>query len=129
MEGVPAWRAALSRIASWVAQALFGTSMRDVTNGFRGVELSLYRDWDLHEEGFAVIMEEMGIVVTTGVEAAEFPSRLGARRPELRATSFTVGPGLILDYIKFPLHVFRKRVFGSFRRLSDLSVPLRKGKQ
>src|SRR5436853_6431602 len=57
--GVPRWRSALSRVGNLTARLLFGLPVRDCTNGFRAVRTDLLSAVDLHENGFAVIMEEL----------------------------------------------------------------------
>jgi len=119
MRGVPAWRASISWLGSKVARLLMGTQVRDVTNGFRGVELAMYSEWNLREPGFAVIMEEMEIVTINGISVAEFPSVLGTRGPGLRGTSFRIGPGLLASYLRYPLRVLRWRVQSRLSLVTD----------
>lgn len=103
MEGVPAWRASLSEIANRFARRMFGTPVLDVTNGFRAVSLDLYASWDLREEGFAIIMEEMQLAVEQDVKIREVPSVLGCRREEVRPTSFRIRPSLVIEYLRYPM--------------------------
>jgi dolichol-phosphate mannosyltransferase len=109
MEGVPAWRAALSGVANRVARRMYGTSVLDVTNGFRAVSLELYESWNLREEGFAIIMEEMHLAVGQDVQVKEVPSVLGCRREEVRPTSFRINLYLIVEYLRYPLQTMLQR--------------------
>ena len=91
----------VSRAGNVVGQALFGTHVRDVTNGFRAVRTDLFRSWPLHERDFAV---------RAGVVPAEFPSVLTARSGGQRPTAFSYSPRLVLRYLRYPLRAARRRL-------------------
>jgi dolichol-phosphate mannosyltransferase len=110
MADVPASRRWVSRAGNVVGQALFGTQVRDVTNGFRAVRTDLFRSWPLHERDFAVIVEELDRALAAGVAPAEFPSVLTARSGEQRPTAFSYSPRLVLRYLRYPLRAARRRL-------------------
>ena len=110
MSAVPASRRVVSRAGNLVGQALFGTRVRDVTNGFRMVRTDLFLSWPLSERGFAVIAEEFDWALRSGVEPAELPSTLTARTGEQRATAFSYSPRLVLSYLRYPLRALLRRV-------------------
>ena len=110
MADVPASRRWVSRAGNVVGQALFGTQVRDVTNGFRAVRTDLFRSWALHERDFAVIVEELDCALAAGVVPVEFPSVLTARSVQQRPTAFSYSPRLVLRYLRYPLRAARRRL-------------------
>jgi dolichol-phosphate mannosyltransferase len=110
MADVPTSRRWVSRAGNVVGQALFGTPVRDVTNGFRAVRTDLFRSWPLHERDFAVIVEELNCALRAGVVPAEFPSVLTARSGGQRPTAFSYSPRLVLRYLRYPLRAARRRL-------------------
>ena len=103
MSSVPLRRRWVSRLGNVVAAALFGTRVRDVTNGFRGAETELICSWPTQERGFAVIVEEFAWALASGIPIAEFPTVLTARSAERRATAFSYSPQLLMSYLRYPL--------------------------
>lgn len=102
VDGVPVWRTALSRLGNHVAHALFGIPVRDCTNGFRAVRTRLLTAVELHETGFAVIMEELYRLRPIAKGYAEVPIVLTSRAEHLRPSSFTFGPRALFAYLKYP---------------------------
>jgi dolichol-phosphate mannosyltransferase len=110
MGDVPSSRRLVSRAGNVVGQALFGTGVRDVTNGFRGVRTDLFRSWALRERDFAVIVEEFDRALAAGVRPVEFPTVLTARSDNQRPTAFSYSPRLVLRYLRYPLRAARRRI-------------------
>jgi glycosyltransferase involved in cell wall biosynthesis len=110
MEGVPAARAAVSVAGNAVGRLLFGTGVRDVTNGFRAARTELLCSWTLTEPGFAVIVEELDWALRNGVEPVEFPTVLRSRTTEQRPTAFAYSPRLVLTYLRYPMRAFGRRL-------------------
>lgn len=110
MEAVPASRRLVSRAGNLVGQVLFGTTVRDVTNGFRMVRTDLFLGWPLQERAFAVIVEELDHALRAGVRPVELPSTLSARTSEQRATAFSYSPRLVLSYLRYPLRAALRRL-------------------
>jgi dolichol-phosphate mannosyltransferase len=110
------FRRLLSRLANFVARLLFRTGVRDVTNGFRAMRTDLFCSWPLNERGFAVIVEEFDCALRSGVQPIEFPTVLGKRTGEQRATAFAAySPRLILSYLRYPIRAFGRRLKPSTR--------------
>jgi len=110
MDAVPTSRSVFTKTGNLVGRTLFGTSIRDVTNGFRGVRTELFLSWPLKETGFAVIVEEMGWALRSGIEIAEFPTVLSARADDQRSTAFTYSPQTFISYLRYPMRTFRGRI-------------------
>ena len=49
----------LSIVGNYIAKFLYKLPLTDLTNGFRAVKLNIYKEMDLKEPGFAIIMEEL----------------------------------------------------------------------
>jgi glycosyltransferase involved in cell wall biosynthesis len=113
MSAVPFSRRSVSKLGNLVAAALFGTSVRDVTNGFRAGETDLICSWPTRERGFAVIVEEFAYALSSGVHIAEFPTVLTARVGEQRASAFSYSAEQLMTYLRYPLRyridVLRRR--------------------
>ncbi len=112
MGSVPFRRQIFSELGNTVGRTLFGTRLRDVTNGFRAVRLDLYLSWPLKERGFPVIVEELDWALRSGIDPVEFPTVLTAREGEQRASSFHYSPELVLSYLRYPVRAQMRR----FRR-------------
>jgi dolichol-phosphate mannosyltransferase len=110
MESVPSWRQAISKGGNAVARRLFGTQLRDVTNGFRAVRTDLFLSWPLAERGFPIIMEELDWALRTGVHPVEFPTILSARTEDLRSSAFTYSAKTIYSYLRYPMHARLRRI-------------------
>jgi dolichol-phosphate mannosyltransferase len=110
MPSVPLSRRLVSRLGNGFARLLFGTPVRDVTNGFRALRTDLFLSWPLQERGFAVIVEELHWALRSGVQPVEFPTVLGSRGEQQRATAFSCGPRTLLSYASYPTCTLRRRV-------------------
>jgi dolichol-phosphate mannosyltransferase len=109
MAAVPFARRFMTRGANLIARPLFGTRVRDVTNGFRAGRTGLMCALPTRERGFAVIVEELAYVLGAGIEPVEFPTSLSARSEEQRPTAFTYRPSLLWSYLRYPLRAFVAR--------------------
>lgn len=112
MDAVEPSRRAVTVTGNRVGRALFGTAVRDVTNGFRAVRTELFLSWPLRERGFAVIVEELDCALRSGVQPVEFPTVLGSRTGEQRGTAFSYDPATVLSYLRYPARAFARRVRG-----------------
>lgn len=112
MAAVDPSRRAVTKTGNVVGRTLFGTGVRDVTNGFRAVRTELFLSWPLREPGFAVIMEELDWALRSGVQPVEFPTELGTRSGEQRPTAFSYDPATVLSYLRYPARAFARRVRG-----------------
>jgi dolichol-phosphate mannosyltransferase len=103
MTGVPWARRLVSRTGNAVARRLFGTPVRDVTNGFRAGRSELLGSWTTREQTFAVIVEEFSYALESGASIAEFPSVLAARTAQQRGTAFAYTAATLWAYLRYPL--------------------------
>ena len=93
------------RITIWgnrVASRLFGMGIKDCTNGFRAVRLSMIYPISFQENGFAVIMEELFHLKLQGARVVEIPYVLTAREDE-SGGKFSYSPTVIWSYLKYAL--------------------------
>jgi glycosyltransferase involved in cell wall biosynthesis len=116
MATVPAARRIVSRTGNLVASTLFGTKVKDVTNGFRAGRTELICSWPTRERAFAVIVEEFAFALRDGVEPVEFPTSLSARSAQQRGSAFSYSPALIRSYLRYPLRAFLERAHLAQRR-------------
>jgi dolichol-phosphate mannosyltransferase len=110
MVSVPFWRQAVSYAGNAVGRTLFGTRVRDITNGFRAVRTDVFLSWPLRERGFPIIVEELDWALQTGVEPVEFPTVLMARQADQRGSTFTYNPRAIYSYLRYPLRAQMRRL-------------------
>ncbi len=116
MASVPLRRRAFSEVGNAIGRYLFGTRVRDVTNGFRAVRTDLYLSWPLHERGFPVIVEELDSALQAQVEPVEFPTVLTARDGGQRASAFPYSPRHILSYLRYPARARLRRLHRAITR-------------
>ena len=110
MSAVPPQRRIVSRAGNVLASTLFGTPVRDVTNGFRAGRTDLICSWPTQERTFAVIIEEFAYAQRDGVVPIEFPTSLSSRSGEQRGSAFSYSPKLIRAYLRYPLRAFLERI-------------------
>ncbi len=103
MRGVPLWRQVPTRLGNWLATRLFGMGIRDCTNGFRAVRLSLFADLTFHERGFPQILEELLALKRQGARGTEIPYVLTARSEGEGTSKFSYRPRVIAAYLKYAL--------------------------
>jgi glycosyltransferase involved in cell wall biosynthesis len=116
MAAVPLRRRWVSRTGNLVAGVLFGTRVRDVTNGFRAARTDVFCSWATTERTFAVIVEEFAMAMRDGIEPVEFPTSLTARTADQRRTAFSYSPSLIWSYLRYPLRERARRLQRIYRR-------------
>jgi dolichol-phosphate mannosyltransferase len=116
MASVPVRRRWVSRVGNRVGALLFAAGIRDVTNGFRAVRLDLWERWPLHETDFSCIVEELYWALREGIRPVEFPSVLGTRSDEQRASSFPYSAHLIGKYLTYALRAGALRITTPTRR-------------
>lgn len=106
MVGVPRHRVVVSVVGNRLAAWLLGVPVADCTNGFRAVRLDLLARMELHERGFAVIMEELYLATCLGATFAEVPHILTSRKAAQGASRFQYRPAVFARYLKYPLKAF-----------------------
>lgn len=102
MSGVPIRRQIPTRLGNALASRLFGMGLRDCTNGFRAVRLSMIVGSELRERGFPSILEELLELKRQGARATEIPYVLTARSSG-DVSSFSYRPKVVLAYLKYAL--------------------------
>jgi dolichol-phosphate mannosyltransferase len=103
MDGVPYRRQLYSIWGNRVASRLFRMGIKDCTNGFRAVRLSLIHDIAFRENGFPIILEELYHLKRRGAQATEIPYTLTARQQGEGRSKFTVSWNTIWGYFKYAL--------------------------
>jgi dolichol-phosphate mannosyltransferase len=104
--GVPRWRVLISVIGNRVAGWLYGLPIRDCTNGFRAIRLSVFSQMKLLENRFSIIMEELYWAKMMGCSVTDVPNTLTDRSAEQRPTSFSYRPSTFYRYLKYPVQAF-----------------------
>jgi dolichol-phosphate mannosyltransferase len=116
MGSVPFRRQIFSEVGNAIGRTLFGTRLRDVTNGFRAVRTDLFLSWPLRERGFPIIVEELDWALRADIEPVEFPTILTARVGEQRASAFPYHPRIIFSYLRYPIRAQMRRLRQSMKR-------------
>jgi dolichol-phosphate mannosyltransferase len=106
MPGVPWKRRVISQAGNAVARILFGTGLRDCTNGFRAVRTSILARTNLQENGFPIIVEELYQCKFLARTFCEIPVLLTNRSEEQRPTSFSYKPETLRKYLSFAIKAF-----------------------
>lgn len=101
MRGVPWQRQAVTIVGNKIASRLFGLGLRDCTNGFRAVRLSMIVDAQFHERGFPQIVEELLYLKQKGARVAELPYILSARQAGEGESKFNYRPQMFAAYLKY----------------------------
>jgi dolichol-phosphate mannosyltransferase len=101
MRGVPLFRQAISRCGNFVASRLCGVGIRDCTNGFRAVRLSMLEGVRLQERGFPSIVEEVYLLKRAGARFAELPYVLTARTDNQAGSKFRYNFQTFYRYLKY----------------------------
>jgi dolichol-phosphate mannosyltransferase len=80
MVGVPAWRAAISRVGNAFGRAVLGMSVRDLTTGYRAARRRVLDAVTLTEDGFTIQLESLVKAHAAGFRIVEVPIVLSTRR-------------------------------------------------
>lgn len=106
MRGVPWKRSFFSRTGNIVARVLFHVGLRDCTNGFRALKVSVLSRMRLRESGFPIIVEELYQAKSIARTFCEVPVVLTNRASDQRPTSFSYKPETFRKYLGFGLRAF-----------------------
>jgi dolichol-phosphate mannosyltransferase len=96
MEGVPAWRAAISRAGNVFGGAVLRVPFRDLTTGYRAVRRPVLETVRLGSDSFTIQLESVIKAAAAGFRVVEVPITLGTRRHGESHMRYT--PALIRDY-------------------------------
>lgn len=103
MKGVPWRRQAFSIAGNRLASLLFNMGLRDCTNGFHAVRLSMLADERFVERGFPFLLEELYKLKKQRARTTEIPYTLTSRSAEEGVSSFAYTPEVIGKYLKYAL--------------------------
>lgn len=101
MQGVPWFRQIISKSGNRLASLLFNVGIRDCTNGFRAVRLSLLENVTFQERGFPSIVEELYLLKRAGARFAEVPYVLTARTDSQATSKFRYNFQTFYRYFKY----------------------------
>lgn len=96
---VSRFRRYVSIIGNLIAARLFNVGIKDCTNGFRMVRLSLLKDVAFKENSFSIILEELYYLKKKHARFKEIPYTLTARTNS--TSHFAYKPRTFYDYIKY----------------------------
>ncbi len=103
MKGVPYYRQLYTIIGNFVASKLFRMGIKDCTNGFHAVRLSLLVDEVFREKGFSFLLEELYILKKKKVRTIEVPYILTSRDQGEGVSKFQYTPTMLWSYLKYAL--------------------------
>ena len=104
--GVPLKRLILSKAANKFTRILGSSYSKDLTNGFRAVNLKWFMNENFKESGFSSIMEEAYKAISGGNLILDFKTSLRydiAIRPD---SSFTFQPKILLSYAWYTVKIW-----------------------
>jgi dolichol-phosphate mannosyltransferase len=101
MSQVPWYRQVISKVGNFIASRLCNIGIRDCTNGFRAVRLSLLSQISFQERGFPSIVEELYLLKKLGARFREVPYVLTARTGDQAASSFQYTFKMFATYLKY----------------------------
>jgi dolichol-phosphate mannosyltransferase len=99
--GVPRKHRLISTVGNALAQRLYGLPLTDITNGFRAVKVALFKNMDLKENDFAIILEELYRAKSLTHSFTEIPYILTSRREGLGTSHFSYTPKTCLRYLRY----------------------------
>jgi dolichol-phosphate mannosyltransferase len=98
--GVPRFRVVISSLGNAFARLAFHLPITDYTNGFRAVKISLAKQFDLKEDHFALLVEEMWQAKLFAKSYAEVSYSLTTRQNE-EDSKFKYDYKVYARYLKF----------------------------
>lgn len=110
VEGVPAWRLGLSRMASTFYGVLLGTNLHTYTSCFRLHRRSAVEQLNISEDGFVGVAEMLWKVQRNGGKIVEAPARLTSRR--VGFSKMRTVP-VIFSHLKLMTRILLDSTFGS----------------
>ncbi|HEY8743347.1 MAG TPA: glycosyltransferase [Chloroflexota bacterium] len=80
MEGVPAWRRAISVAGNTLGRHVLGVPIRDMTSGYRAFRVASLAEFSLEEVGYGIQLEAVVKARLAGLRLTEAPIMLRVRR-------------------------------------------------
>lgn len=103
IKGVPWRRRLFSIVGNAIARNLYGLPLTDITNGFRAVKVDIMKRMDLHENDFAIIMEELCQAKRLTRSFSELPYVLTSRQEGQGKTRFSYSPRTCMRYLRYAI--------------------------
>jgi hypothetical protein len=94
-------RIILSKTANQFTRLLGSSNSKDLTNGFRAVNLAWFMNQNFKESGFSSIMEEAYGAISSGNLIVDFQTSLRYDIAIRVESSFSFRPKLITSYAKY----------------------------
>ena len=107
----------LSIVGNYIAKFLYKLPLTDLTNGFRAVKLNIYKQMDLKEPGFAIIMEELYNAKFITDSFCEIPYELTVRSANQGKSKFTYNLSTCIIYLKYPFNSYIKHIYYKYCNL------------
>jgi glycosyltransferase involved in cell wall biosynthesis len=101
--GVPRKYRLISIVGNAIARNLYRLPLTDITNGFRAVKVSILRQMELKENGFAIIMEELFQAKRLTRSFTELPYTLTSRKERQGKTRFPYTTKTCLRYLHYAI--------------------------
>jgi dolichol-phosphate mannosyltransferase len=101
IKNVPTFRRLVSVVGNVLASNLFNVGIKDCTNGFRMVRLSMMKNLQFKENNFSIILEELYYLKKQHARFKEIPYTLTARTNSL--SHFVYKPKTFYDYFKYAI--------------------------
>ena len=101
--GVPWKYRLLSIVGNAIARNLYRLPLTDITNGFRAIKVSILRQMELKENGFAIIMEELFQAKRLTRSFTELPYTLTSRKEGQGKTRFSYTPRTCMRYLRYAI--------------------------
>lgn len=101
--GVPWKYRLISIVGNAIARNLYGLPLTDITNGFRAVKVAILKRIELHDNDFAIIMEELCQAKRLTRSFIEFPYILTSRKEGQGLTRFSYTPRTCMRYLRYAI--------------------------
>lgn len=101
---VPSYRRIISLIGNYLAGFFFRVGVKDCTNGFKMVRLSLLKGIKFRENNFSIILEELYYLKQRHARFKEIPITLTSRTSGKSHFKYT--PRIFFDYFKYGVQAF-----------------------
>lgn len=104
VSNVPHYRRIISLIGNYLAGFFFRVGLKDCTNGFKMVKLSMLKGIKFRENNFSIILEELYYLKQRRAHFKEIPITLTSRVNGKSHFHYT--PRIFFDYFKYGIKAF-----------------------
>ena len=113
------WKSrSFSIVGNYIAMYLYKLPLTDLTNGFRAVNLKIFKQMDLKESGFAIIMEELYYAKFITDSFCEVPYELTVRSREQGKSKFSYNLSTCIKYLKYSFNSYFKHMYKKYFNLN-----------